>query len=169
MTDLTIRMDVAVPEAEEIDFDSALPVTTGKAIPILTMALSEMEKYIDKHTTSLFDRLVAERQAMKMIEHTVELLRTERDNLLGSALDMKGMPRVLWENYVVTRREGSKPRQTLDRTKLMNATDDFKCPNCGQVSKVGVTPYHIAQGTKVGNPGKPGVTIRALDDKEEDE
>jgi hypothetical protein len=168
-TSLQIKMDVPIQEADEIDFDSALPTTTGKALKVLSMAISEMEKYIDAHTNTTFDRLMAERQATIMLDTTLEALRAERDNLIGSAMDIKGVKRIAWENYIATRREGSKPRMSLDRKLLMTAVDTAKCPSCMFEFEIHVTPFQVAQATKVGKPGKPGLTVKSVDFSKDDD
>ena len=102
----------------------------------------------------LFDELVARRQAMKKMITACEEEIKNADAKLGAALDFVGQRNVISRGLVVSRREGSKPRETLDPVLLLEA---------------GVSPEQLHKGTKLGKPGKPTIAIRALKEKDEDE
>jgi hypothetical protein len=157
-TELTIRAEVPVKHSSEVRFDEALPPELPTILPNLAQAMNVMEKYISSHAPTLFDRLVAERQGIVMLEGVLEGLKSERDNLIGLAMDIKGETNVSWENFMVTRRKGAKPRSIIDKKLLMTATDF--CPNCGE--EIIVTPTQIDKATKIGSPGKPGIVVKPV-------
>lgn len=91
--------------------------------------------------------LLQERQNLKKLKDDIELRLHELDGEIGNQLDQKEVRKVVWDDYLVIRRQGSTPRPILDRVMLLEA---------------GVSPQQIKAGTKFGAPGKPGVTVRAL-------
>ena len=58
------------------------------------------------------------------------------------------------ERYTVSRRKGSEPRKSIAPEKLL---------------KFGVPPHVIQAATVYGEPGKPGVSIRRVMTREEDD
>lgn len=91
--------------------------------------------------------LLIERQSLKtLIEDSANKVK-EIDEMIGSILDQKELKTVVWNDYLVIRRQGSKPRPILDRVLLLEA---------------GVSPQQLKAGTKLSEPGKPGVTLRSI-------
>src|SRR5207245_2360575 len=76
-------------------------------------------------------------------EDTIE----ELDKELGTALDLRNIKSAIWEDYLLIRRQASKPRPILDRVMLLDA---------------GVTPQQLQAGTREGQPGKAGITVRHI-------
>lgn len=91
--------------------------------------------------------LLQERQNLKSIKEDCDSRLKEIDEKIGLELDAKDTQSVVWNNYLVIRRKASKPRPVLDRVLLLEA---------------GVTPQQLNQGTKFGEAGKPGVTVRSI-------
>ena len=93
------------------------------------------------------NNLLQERQNLKAIKEDCDTRLKQIDEELGFSLDAREVKTVVWNDYLVIRRKGSAPRPILDRVLLLEA---------------GVTPQQLSQGTKMGEPGKPGVTVRAI-------
>lgn len=91
--------------------------------------------------------LLQERQNLKAIKEDCDTRLKQIDEEIGFNLDAREVKSVVWNDYLVIRRKGSSPRPILDRVLLLEA---------------GVTPQQLSQGTKLGEPGKPGVTVRAI-------
>jgi len=95
------------------------------------------------------------RQHYKQMIEDAEKAIADIDQEIGVSLDLQGIKSVLWttdenEKYIVIRREVSQPRPILDRTLLLSA---------------GVTPLQLQSGTKLGKPGKGGITVRKATSK----
>jgi hypothetical protein len=120
-------------------------------VPMMQMPVPSVEELeLDQYMIGgvPFNELVARRQEFKKYIEECEKEIAEIDSEVGAALDLKGVKNVVWnKEYLVTRREASKPRQLLDRILLLAA---------------GVTPLQLQSGTKLGKPGKSGVTVRRL-------
>lgn len=93
------------------------------------------------------DSILQERQMLKAMKEDLENRIKQIDEEVGFKLDAANAKSVVWYDQLVIRRQGSKPRPTLDRVLLLEA---------------GVTPQQLKEGTKYGEPGKPGITIRAI-------
>ncbi len=101
-----------------------------------------------------FDNMVQLRVQAKEQIKELEALVAQWDAAIGATLDLNQIKTVSWNGeYVVSRREPSKPRQTLDRSKLL---------------ELGVPATTIQQATIFGKPGKPGIVIRKVTEGEED-
>lgn len=91
--------------------------------------------------------LVSRRQSLK---EEIELCKLEIEDIdteLGIACDLRGIKNAVCEDWLIIRRQGSKPRATLDRVLLLDA---------------GVTPQQLEAGTKLSEKGKPGITIQNI-------
>jgi len=116
-----------------------------------TPTLEELE--LDQYVISgrPFRNLLTDRQHLKQMIDDAEKAIAEIDVEVSAALDLKGVKTVIWnddeQKYLIIRREASKPRPSLDRSLLLAA---------------GVTPIQLQAGTKLGKPGKGGVTIRRM-------
>lgn len=93
------------------------------------------------------DNLLQERQSLKRTKDDCDERIHQIDEEIGQQLDRRELKTVVWNDNLVIRRQGSKPRPSLDRVLLLEA---------------GVTPQQINAGTKFSEAGKPGVTVRAL-------
>lgn len=91
--------------------------------------------------------LLNDRQTLKKIKEDCDAEIKRIDEEVGHRLDQKEVRTAVWEDYLIIRRQGSKPRPVLDRVMLLEA---------------GVSPQQIKAGTKYGEPGKPGVTVRHI-------
>ena len=91
--------------------------------------------------------LLHERQNCKIVKEAIEASIKRIGEELGRKLDEKNVKTAVWENCLVIRRQGSKPRPVLDRVLLLEA---------------GVSPQQLKAGTKFGEPGKPGITVRPI-------
>lgn len=125
----TMMSEVPIPKSEELDLDRFCPMETS------------------------FDAMMKERQELKAAAKVQEARLAELDALIGGALDLAGQKTIIWNEHIVSRREGSKPRQTLDRILLLEA---------------GVTPEQIQRSIKLGKPGKGGIAVRHLAEKQEE-
>jgi hypothetical protein len=114
-------------------------------VPVPTIEDVGLDQYVINGKP--FAELLNIRTLLKQSIEDSEAAIHDIDAEVGAALDLKGVKNVIWNDHLVTRREGAKPRQTLDRTLLLNA---------------GVTPLQLAAGTKLGKPGKSGVTVMDL-------
>lgn len=116
--------------------------------PVPTLEELELDQYVISGRP--FKALLADRQHMKKMIEDAEAAIADIDVEIGASLDLKGVKSVIWntdddEKYLILRREASKPRPILDRVLLLSA---------------GVTPLQLQAGTKLGKPGKGGVTVR---------
>lgn len=93
---------------------------------------------------------LATRQHYKKLIEDAEQEIAAIDLQISASLDFRNIKSLTWttdenEKYIIFRREASKPRPILDRTLLLSA---------------GVTPLQLQAGTKLGKPGKGGITVR---------
>ncbi len=91
--------------------------------------------------------LISRRQYLKTTVDHYEQEVKDIDIILGTALDLRHIKNVISEDWLVIRRAGSRPRALLDRVLLMEA---------------GVTPQQLEAGTKLSEPGEPGITVKNL-------
>lgn len=118
-------------------------------IPVPTVEELGLDQY---HINGIpFDKLIAERQQLRqMIEDAEERIH-DIDTEVYASLELKGVKNALWrDRWIISRRAGSMPRHTLDRTLLLNA---------------GVTPLQLEAGTKLGKPGRNGISISDITKK----
>lgn len=112
--------------------------TPTMEVPVPTLADVGLEEY---------NALLLDRQATKKIIEDLDAKVKAIDEQLGLIFDAKEVKTVVWNNYVVIRRKGNSPRPVLDRVLLLEA---------------GVTPQQLNAGTKLSEPGKPGITVRPI-------
>jgi hypothetical protein len=91
--------------------------------------------------------LLQERQNLKSIKEDCDTRLIQIDAEIGMELDQNNVKTVVWNDYLVIRRKGSAPRPILDRLLLLDA---------------GVSPQQLKAGTKFGEAGHPGITVRAV-------
>ena len=94
-----------------------------------------------------FEELVSDRQIKKDLIAQLEQEVANTDIIIASVLDLNNLRTVTANGFLVSRREGAAPRQTLSREKLL---------------ELGVAPVVIAQATVYGDAGRPGITIRRV-------
>ena len=114
-------------------------------VPVPTSDELNLDQYCSLGTS--FDALLRERQTLKQLIEEAEVRIAELDEQSGPVLDLAGVKNVTWNGYLVSRREASKPRRTLDAGKLVAA---------------GVDPIQIEAGYRYGKAGKVGITVRRL-------
>jgi len=114
-------------------------------VPVPDVDELELDKYTASGRTAkeLVDRRQSLKDEIALCEQEIKDLDTE----LGLACDMRNVKNAVCGNWLIIRRQGSKPRATLDRVLLLEA---------------GVTPQQLEMGTKLSEQGKPGITIQDL-------
>jgi hypothetical protein len=121
-----------------------------------TLEELELDQYIISGRP--FKTLLENRQHYKQMIDDAEKYIQEIDTEIGASLDLKGVRTVIWntdenKKYLIIRREASAPRSILDRTLLLSA---------------GVTPMQLQAGTKLGKPGKSGITVKSMAKKDDE-
>lgn len=121
-------------------------------VPIPDATELALDNYMPQGMT--FGELVTKRGRLKkLIKECEDEITKTIDPILMSVLNNSGNKTVAWNNeYAITKKEGAKPRQILDRILLLEA---------------GVSPEQIQAGTKMGKPTKPCIMVRPLGEKEE--
>lgn len=114
-------------------------------IPVPSVDDLELDQFIPSSRSA--KDLVARRQTLKKQIEEAEKELQDIDIELGTALDFRGAKNAVWEDYLIIRRQGAKPRALLDRVLLMEA---------------GVTPQQLEAGTKFSEQGKPGITVQSI-------
>lgn len=119
-------------------------------VPTPTLEELELDQYVISGRP--FKALLTDRDNFKKTIEDAEKAIQEIDIEVAASLDLKGARTVIWitddgKKKLIMRRESSAPRQILDRTLLLSA---------------GVTPIQLQAGTKLGKPGKGGVTVRDI-------
>lgn len=98
------------------------------------------------------DAVVSRRQSVKEKIDELKSMIKVYDSYIGSHMDAAGYRLLSVGDYLVSRRAGSAPRKHIDPNKLL---------------ELGVPAHIIAEATVAGEPGKPGITVRRIGEKEE--
>ena len=104
-----------------------------------------------------FDAVLQRRLEAKNAMDRAKAVMAECDIEIMAAMDLTEQTCLVWEHggtkYDVIKRKGGKPRETLDKITLLNN---------------GVSAELIQKATKLGEPGKPGITVRKSTDKDDE-
>lgn len=127
----------------------------SKPMQTVRVELPDVETLDLNPNDESIDVILDRRQKAIEAEKQCKLVVAHSDLKLGAILDLNGIKTVSWRGeYIVSRRESSKPRRTISPEKLI---------------ELGVSPKIIEAASVYGLPGKLGITVRKAERRESDD